>query len=63
LTAREVMNRLRQEGWAEHPGKGSHVKFTKDGRMVVVPNHRSDLKTGLLRAIHRDAGWPWPPGR
>ncbi|HEU0218950.1 MAG TPA: type II toxin-antitoxin system HicA family toxin [Stellaceae bacterium] len=57
------MNRLRQEGWAEHPGKGSHVKFTKDGRMVVVPNHRSDLKTGLLRAIHRDAGWPWPPGR
>jgi predicted RNA binding protein YcfA (HicA-like mRNA interferase family) len=58
------MNRLRQEGWAEHPGKGSHVKFTKGGsRMVIVPNHRGDLKIGIVRAIYRDAGWPWPPQR
>jgi predicted RNA binding protein YcfA (HicA-like mRNA interferase family) len=54
------MQRLRQEGWAEHQGKGSHVKFTKAGRVVVVPNHRGDLKIGTLRAIYRDAGWQWP---
>jgi hypothetical protein len=29
--------------------------------VVVVPNHRGDLKTGTLRAIYRDAGWRWPP--
>ena len=29
VTAREVMNRLRREGWAERPGKGSHVVFTE----------------------------------
>ena len=64
MTAREVMNRLRREGWAEHPGKGSHIKFTKaGGRMVIVPNHRGDLKIGIVRAIYRDAGWPWPPQR
>jgi predicted RNA binding protein YcfA (HicA-like mRNA interferase family) len=56
------MNRLRQEGWAEHTGTGSHVKFTKaGGRMVIVPNLRGDLKTGLVRAIYREAGWPWAP--
>jgi predicted RNA binding protein YcfA (HicA-like mRNA interferase family) len=54
------MNRLRREGWAEHTGKGSHVKFTyAGGRMVIVPNLRRDLKTGLVRAIYREAGWPW----
>ena len=60
MTPREVMQRLRQEGWAEQPGKGSHVKFTKDDHMVIVPNHRGDIKTGTLRAIYRDAGWQWP---
>jgi hypothetical protein len=39
------------------------VKFIRDGRMVVVPNHRGDLKTGLLRAIYRAVGWSWPPQR
>jgi predicted RNA binding protein YcfA (HicA-like mRNA interferase family) len=54
------MNRLRREAWAEQPGRGPHVKFTRDGRMVIVPNHPGDLRTGTLRAIYRDAGWPWP---
>jgi predicted RNA binding protein YcfA (HicA-like mRNA interferase family) len=54
------MNRLRREGAAEHAGKGSHAKFVTGGRMVVAPNHVSDLKTGTLHAIYRAAGWPWP---
>ena len=60
MTPREVMNRLRREGWAERSSKGSHVIFRKDSRTVVVPNHRGDLKTGTLRRIYRDAGWDWP---
>ena len=55
------MQRLRREGWAERPGRGSHVKFQKEGRSVIVPNHPGDLRTGTLRAIYRDAGWSWPP--
>ena len=64
MTAREVMNRLRREGWAERSGKGSHRKFMKSGsQSVIVPDHRGDLKQGLLRSICRAAGWEWPPER
>ena len=60
MTPREIMNRLRREGWAEQPGRGAHVVFHRDGRTVVVPNHRGDLKTGTLQRIYHDAGWDWP---
>jgi predicted RNA binding protein YcfA (HicA-like mRNA interferase family) len=64
MTPREVMQRLRREGWAQRPGRGSHAVFTKPGRdMIPVPNHRGDLKTGTLRSIARAAGWEWPPKR
>jgi predicted RNA binding protein YcfA (HicA-like mRNA interferase family) len=57
------MNRLRREAWAERPGKGSHLVFSKDGRTVVVPNHRGDIAPGTLRSICRAAGWEYPPKR
>ena len=64
MTAREVMQRLRREGWAEQPGKGSHVIFSRRGRKdIPVPRHGGDLPTGTLRAIARDVGWEWPPQR
>jgi predicted RNA binding protein YcfA (HicA-like mRNA interferase family) len=64
LTAREVMNRLRREGWTERPGKGSHAVFAKAGYDIVpVPNHRGDIPIGTLQSISRAAGWEWPPHR
>ncbi len=45
MTAREAMNRLRREGWAERAGKGAHVIFKKGGRRVVVSNH-ADRRPG-----------------
>ena len=58
------MNRLRREGWAERPGKGSHAIFSQPGRRkVTVPRHPGDLKPGVLRSIARAAGWEWPPQR
>jgi predicted RNA binding protein YcfA (HicA-like mRNA interferase family) len=63
LTAREVMNRLRREGWAERPGKGSHVVFTRATGRVVVPRHTGDIPPGTLRSICRGAGWEYPPQR
>ena len=54
MTAREVMNRLRREGWAERSGKGSHRIFSKPGHpVIVVAVHARDLKPGLLRSIYR----------
>ena len=64
MTAREVINRLRREGWAERAGKGSHAIFRKPGqRDVSVPRHPGDMKPGVLRSIAREAGWEWPPQR
>jgi predicted RNA binding protein YcfA (HicA-like mRNA interferase family) len=63
MTARAAMNRLRREGWAERPGKGSHVIFKKDGQRVVVSNHTGEIPTGTLRNICAKAGWEYPPHR
>ena len=65
MRAREVMARLRREGFEERPGKGSHRIFFRaqplPDRTVVVPNHRGDIPAGTLRSICRQAGWEWPP--
>jgi predicted RNA binding protein YcfA (HicA-like mRNA interferase family) len=63
MTAREVMQRLRREGWFERSGKGSHRVFSKDGRVVIVAAHPGDLPLGTLRSIYRAAGWPPRFGR
>ena len=63
MTAREAIARLVREGWDQRPGAGSHQVFRKDGRRVVVSNHRGDIPTGTLREICRTAGWEHPPAR
>ncbi len=63
MTSREVINRLRREGWTERSGKGAHVVFTKAGQVVVVANHPGDIKRGTLRSICRQAGWEFLPER
>lgn len=54
---REVVGRLRREGWAEYPGKGSHRVFRKDGTTISVPTSKKELPTGTNRKVARDAGW------
>lgn len=63
MRAVEAIRRLRREGWKERPGHGSHIVFSKHGRIVIVANHRGDIPAGTLRAICRAAGWEYPPGR
>jgi predicted RNA binding protein YcfA (HicA-like mRNA interferase family) len=64
MTAREVMNRLRREGWAERPVAGTHAVFSRaDHGNITVPHHPSSLRRGTLRSIVRAAGWEWPPKR
>jgi predicted RNA binding protein YcfA (HicA-like mRNA interferase family) len=58
MTAKELIRRLKQEGWVEVRVTGSHHHFRLSGRpdLITVPVHRGDLKTGLLRAILKQAG-------
>lgn len=63
MTAREVIRRLRREGYDERPGKGSHRIFRQGNRKVIIADHPGDIPTGTLRQICKQAGWEWPPTR
>lgn len=54
---KEIVKRLRKEGWDEETGKGSHVVFRKDGVTVSVPTSKKEVKLGTYRSIAKLAGW------
>lgn len=57
MTAQEAIRKLKREGWKEVRQAGSHKIFRKDGKIVVVPDHRGDLKPGVEADIKKKAGW------
>ena len=59
-SSREIIRRLKREGWTLDRVTGSHHIFKNPGtgRTVVVPHPKKDLGPGLVLKIYRDAGWP-----
>jgi predicted RNA binding protein YcfA (HicA-like mRNA interferase family) len=58
MSSREVIHRLREDGWYEVAHEGSHKQFkhgTKTGR-VTVPHLVRDIPIGTLRSIEKQAG-------
>lgn len=55
--SRKIVKRLQAEGWALVSIKGSHHKFRKDERTVIVPHPKKDLPLGTARNIAKMAGW------
>ena len=55
--SRRIAQRLRAEGFVLVAVKGSHHKFARDGRVVIVPHPKKNLPTGTARAIAKQAGW------
>jgi predicted RNA binding protein YcfA (HicA-like mRNA interferase family) len=58
MSGREVIQRLRQDGWYEVAHEGSHKQFkhaTRTGR-VTVPHPIRDIPIGTLRSIEKQAG-------
>jgi predicted RNA binding protein YcfA (HicA-like mRNA interferase family) len=59
-SSRELINRLKADGWEQVAVSGSHHQFkhpTKPDR-VTVPHPRKDLPLPTVRSIFRQAGWP-----
>jgi predicted RNA binding protein YcfA (HicA-like mRNA interferase family) len=57
-TVKEVVKRLRNEGWSEASGKGSHRVFRKEGKATVsVPMSKKELRAGTYKDIAKKAGW------
>jgi predicted RNA binding protein YcfA (HicA-like mRNA interferase family) len=57
--SKEVIRRLKADGWVEVAVRGSHRQFkhpSKPGR-VTVPHPRKDIPQGTLLSIMRQAGW------
>jgi predicted RNA binding protein YcfA (HicA-like mRNA interferase family) len=58
VNSREVIRRLRANGWYEVGHVGSHKQFKhsqKPGR-VTVPHPKRELPIGTLKSIEKQAG-------
>lgn len=57
--SRDIIQRLRKDGFELVSVGGSHHKFFHGvlRRRVIVPHPKKDLPIGTVRAINRDAGW------
>ena len=55
--SRKIVKRLLADGFVAVSSKGSHHKFRKGDRTVIVPHPKKDLPLGTARSIARMAGW------
>ena len=55
--SREIVRRLLYDGFVLVSVSGSHHKFRKSDRTVILPHPKKDLPVGTARAIARQAGW------
>ena len=53
----EVIRLLLKNGYEIKGQKGSHLKFEKEGKVVIVPNHGSKgVEKGTYHSILKQAG-------
>lgn len=58
ISSREILKRIKADGWIKVGQTGSHVQFshpTKPGR-VTVPHPNKDMTPGTLRSIEKQSG-------
>jgi len=63
MQSREIITRLKADGWELVHIRGSHHQFKHHDRpgRVTVPHPKRDLPKGTVRSIFKQAGWSWPP--
>ncbi len=55
--SRKIIKHLESDGFELLGVRGSHHKFRKDGRIVIVPHPKKQLPLGTARNIAKMAGW------
>ena len=55
--SRDIVKRLKAEGFELVSVKGSHHKFRKGAIIVIVPHPKKDLPFGTARSIAKRVGW------
>jgi predicted RNA binding protein YcfA (HicA-like mRNA interferase family) len=60
MKVREVLRRLKTDGWVQVKSRGGHRQFkhpTKPGRVTVSGKLSDTIPPGTLASIYRQAGW------
>lgn len=55
--SRKIIKRLKEEGYELISIRGSHHKFRKGEKVLIIPHPKRDLPLGTARALAKDAGW------
>ncbi|WP_375690069.1 MULTISPECIES: type II toxin-antitoxin system HicA family toxin [unclassified Bartonella] len=55
--SRKIIAKLKRDGFELIKVKGSHHKFKKDDKVVIVPHPKKNLPIGTARSIAQQAGW------
>ncbi len=56
LSSQEIINVLHQHGFHFISQKGSHKKFRKENRTVIVPDPKKEIPKGTFNSILRQSG-------
>jgi len=58
MTAKEVLKKLRKDGWFQVSQRGSHIQMehSEKAGKVSVPAHKGDIAKGTLNSILSQAG-------
>jgi len=61
MNSREIIKKLKKDGWFLHHVKGDHHQFkhSQKSRKVTVPHPQKDFSIGTLHNIYRQASWKW----
>ncbi len=55
--SRTIIERLKEDGYELVNVRGSHHKYRKNARTVIVPHPENGLPPGTARGIAKQAGW------
>ena len=57
--SRDILRRLKNEGFELISVRGSHHKFRHpvERKVVIVPHPRTDMPIGTVASIYKQAGW------
>jgi mRNA interferase HicA len=55
-STKEIEKTLMRNGFVLVSQKGSHVKYAAEGRVVIVPAGRKEIRAGTFASILRQSG-------
>jgi len=55
-SSKQIIATLMARGFIQVSQRGSHLKFRKENRTVIVPSPKKEIPSGTLRSIIRQSG-------